>query len=70
LEGDLNDLFKAVEANNFRLKDGRAGTSRRINFAKIINSHYVENGYGHNSFKITNVADDKPKIGEPDGKSK
>jgi len=66
----LNDLFKAVEANNFRLKDGRAGTSRRINFAKIINSHYVENGYGHNSFKITNVADDKPKIGEPDGKSK
>ncbi len=66
----MNDFFKAVEANNLRLKDGREGNSRRINFAKIINSHYEANGYGHYSFKITNVADDKPKIGEPDGKSK
>jgi hypothetical protein len=69
LEGDLNDLFKAVEANNFRLRDGRAGTSRRINFAKIINSHYEATGYGHYSFKITNVADYKPNKGEPDGES-
>ena len=66
-EDDLNDFFKAAAK---RVKDNRDGDTKRIIFARILNSHYKKNGYGHALFKRVNIVTETKKEGEQDGKSK
>ena len=67
MEGDLNDMFKALAK---RLKNGRDGDVRRKKYARILNLHFKKNGYGHALFKRVNVVTETKKEGEQDGKSK
>jgi hypothetical protein len=66
----MEDDMSILKALKQRLQNSRDGDIKRKRIARIMNEHFKINDYGHYLFKKVNiVTDDKPKIGEEDGKS-
>ena len=62
--------YQRLKALKKRLEDAREGEIIRKKYAKILNRHFEDNGYGHQSFKMENVTKPITSNGEHDGESK
>ena len=58
------EIFKALEK---RAKEENIGEAKRINFAKILNTHFKKNGYGKQIFETVTESNNSEK--EKNGKS-
>ena len=66
MDRDFN-IFKALSQ---RLKDNREGIEKRKKYARILNKHFLINGYGHQLFKELAVTEsNNPKKEKKNGES-
>jgi len=70
MKSEFRKEYQRLRALKKRLEDAREGKLVRIKYAEVLNKHFKQNGYGHQSFKMENVTKPITSNGENDGKSK